>query len=161
MVHASLKSLESYQPVLRHPTWGKALDWLRAMPVDIAVGQYEIVGQDMFASVMEYDTVPREEARFESHREHVDLQYAIAGTEGIDWCPRDELGSDGPFGNDVQFWLPPTAPSTTLVSSPGRFSVFFPEDAHRPKVRILSCRVRKLVMKVNVRLFALTGYDQK
>lgn len=154
MVHASLDSPGSYQSVICHPTWERALDWLRAMPVDIAVGKHEIVGQEMFASVMEYETVPREEARFESHREHVDLQYTIEGTEGIDWCPRDELRPDGPFGNDVQFWLPPTAPLTTLVSCPGRFSVFFPEDAHRPQVRITSSRVRKLVIKVNVKLLA-------
>lgn len=152
MLHASLIDPGTYDTLLVHPAWRRALDWLRALPADIAAGKHEIVGLDMFASVMEYDTVAREEARFESHREHVDLQYAIEGTEGIDWCPRAELQPDGPFGDDVQFWLPPTAPLTTLVSCPGRFSVFYPGDAHRPKVRIGSIHVRKLVVKVHTKL---------
>ena len=152
MVHACIDNPAMYQHVLCHPTWERALVWLRALPADIAIGRHEIVGEDMFASVMQYDTVPREEARFESHREHVDLQYAIEGTEGIDWCPRAELLPDGPFGDDVQFWLPPTTPFTTLVSCPRRFSVFYPDDAHRPKVRIGSGHVRKLVVKIHTKL---------
>jgi YhcH/YjgK/YiaL family protein len=154
MLHASLSDPGTYEALLSHPAWMKAIGWLRALPADIPNGRHKIIGEDMFASVMEYDTVPREAARFESHREHVDLQFAIAGTEGIDWCPRAELEPDGPFGDDVQFWLPPVTPVTTLESSPGRFSVFFPSDAHRPKVRIQSVHVRKLVIKVHVRLLA-------
>ncbi len=152
MLHGSLSDPGTYETFLVHPVWTKALGWLRALPADIPTGKHEIIGEDMFASVMEYDTVPREAARFESHREHVDLQYAIAGTEGIDWCPRAELQADGPFADDVQFWLPPVTPVTTLESSPGRFSVFYPCDAHRPKVRIRSFQVRKLVIKVAIRL---------
>ena len=154
MLHASLSDPGTYETLLVHHVWIKALGWLRALPADIPTGKHEIIGTDMFASVMEYDTVPREAARFESHREHVDLQYAIAGTEGIDWCPRAELQPDGAFGDDVQFWLPPGTPVTTLENCPGRLSVFYPGDAHRPKVRIQSVHVRKLVIKVHLKLLA-------
>lgn len=154
MLHASLSDPGTYESLLVHPVWRQALGWLRALPADIPTGKHEILGKEMFASVMEYDTVSRDAARFESHREHVDLQYAISGTEGIDWCPRAELVPDGPFGDDVQFWLPPATPITTLESSPGRFSVFYPSDAHRPKVRIQSVHVRKLVIKVHLKLLA-------
>ena len=154
MLHASLADRGTYDTLLGHPVWLRVLEWLRDMPAGIPLGRHETLGEGMFASVMEYETVPRETARFESHREHVDLQYTISGSEGIDWCPRAELETDGPFAEDVQFWLPPAAPFATLVSPPGRFSVFYPSDAHRPKVRIQSLHVRKLVIKIDIRLLA-------
>ena len=154
MLHASLADRGTYDTLLLRPAWLRALEWLREMPVGIPLGKHETIGEGMFASVMEYETVPREAARFESHREHVDLQYTISGSEGIDGCPRAELETDGPFADDVQFWLPPTARFATFVNSPGRFSVFYPGDAHRPKVRVDAGRVRKLVIKVDVKLLA-------
>jgi YhcH/YjgK/YiaL family protein len=154
MLHAALHEPDSYEPLLRHPIWQRALGWLRALPTDLALGRHEILGPDMFASVQEYDTVDRAVARFESHREHVDLQYTLVGEEGIDWCPRSELQPNGPFANDVQFWLPPTTPFATLVNSPGRFAIFYPGDAHRPKVNVGPVPVRKLVIKVHLNLLA-------
>lgn len=154
MLHASLHEPDSYEPFLGHPTWRRALDWLRALPSDIALGRHDILGPEMFASVQEYDTVDRTSGRFESHREHVDLQYTLAGVEGIDWCPRSELLPDGPFADDVQFWLPPTTRFATIVNSPGRFAIFYPGDAHRPKVDAGPSPVRKLVIKVHLRLLA-------
>ena len=154
MLHGFLADPGTYDELLVHPTWARALEWLRVLPADIALGKHEIIGEDMFAAVQEYDPVDREAARFESHREHVDLQYTISGTEGIDWCPRIGLEPDGAFANDVQFWLPPTASFVTLIQSPGRFSVFYPSDAHRPKVDVGGGRVRKLVIKVNLKLLS-------
>ena len=154
MLHGFLADPGTYNTLLVHPVWGRALEWLRVLPADIALGKHAIIGEDMYATVQEYDTVAREAARFESHREHVDLQYTISGTEGIDWCPRGELEPDGPFANDVQFWLPPATPLVTLIQSPGRFSVFYPSDAHRPKVDVGGGRVRKLVIKVHLKLLA-------
>ncbi len=154
MLHGFLADPGTYDPLPTHPTWNRALEWLRVLPADIALGHYELAGPEMFASVQEYDTVDRAVARFESHREHVDLQYTIRGTEGIDWCPRSELEPTGPFANDVQFWLPPPAPWVTLVQSPGRFAVFYPSDAHRPKVSLGFGPVRKLVIKIPLKLLA-------
>ena len=154
MLHACLADPGTYDTLLVHPMWRRALDWLRALPAGAALGTHEIIGRDLSASVQEYDTLDRSAARFESHRQHVDLQYTLAGTEGIDWCPRGELQPDGPFRDDVQFWLPPATPFVTLVNAPGRFAVFFPSDAHRPKVRLADPHVRKLVIKVNMRLLA-------
>lgn len=152
MLHASLSDLGTYEALLTHPTWRSALEWLRGIAPDIALGTHQIQGDQMFASVQEYETVGRDQARFESHREHVDLQYTIQGEEGIDWIPRSLLEPNGPFAKDVQFWLPPAGIYSTVVNTAGRFSIFYPEDAHRPKVRVASERVRKLVIKVNVAL---------
>ena len=155
MLHAALHEPGTFEPWLVHPTWRRAIDWLRAMPSSIPLGIHEILGRDMFASVQEYETIPRAEARFESHRQHVDLQYTLEGAEIIDWAPRHTLQPDGEFDveKDFGFWLPPAEPVTALLNAPGRFAIFFPADAHRPKVRAAGTdKVRKLVIKIRMEL---------
>lgn len=155
MLHGFLDDPSTSEPLRMNPTWRLALSWLASIPSDIAVGRYNLYGQSMFALVQEYQTQPREQCRFESHREHVDLQFTLSGIESIDWCPRSQLKPDGDFSldHDVGFWLPPTEPVTSLVQSPRRFAVFYPEDAHRPKVNTTTPeKVRKLVIKVPVKM---------
>jgi biofilm protein TabA len=152
MLHASLNEPGTYESLLVHTTWLRAIEWLCAIPADIPLGTHRILGDQMFASVQEYETLSRAEARFESHQKHVDLQSTLIGEELIDWCPRSVLSPDGGFADDVQFWHSPTSPFSTLVNTPTRFSIFFPTDAHRPKVRGGTSRVRKLVIKVDMAL---------
>ena len=157
MIHGSLHAPTTCEPLRLHPAWRLALAWLKGMPAEIPLGTHYLHGESIFAMVQEYDTLPADQCRFESHREHVDLQYTIAGREIIEWAPRGTLRPDGDFSveRDVGFWLPPEGPSTALVQVPGHFAVFYPEDAHRPKVRIPGHpHVRKLVIKVPVRLLA-------
>ena len=155
MLHGDLREPGSYAGLDSHPVWRQVFQWLRELPADAALGHYEIQGEQIYVSIQEYSTLARHEARFESHERYVDLQYTLSGLEGIDWAPRGSLTADGPFGNDVQFWLPPSEPVTTLCQSPGRFAIFHPVDAHRPKVRLGSQdRVRKLVVKIEKALLA-------
>ena len=155
MIHGYLPEPGTYVGLERHPVWKAALDWLRALPADLAPGEYELRGRDQYVSVQEYATLPAAEARFESHRHYVDLQYTIAGAEAIDWLPRQELVPEGVFANDVQFWQPPTGPLSQLVQTAGRFVIFDPEDAHRPKVAVPGFpRVRKLVIKTALSLLS-------
>lgn len=149
MYHGSLDEPGTSAVLEAHPVWKRAFDWLRTLPPNAPLGTVELLGRDLWASIQEYATMARDEARFESHREHVDLQFTLSGGECIEWCPRCALEPDGPFENDVQFWLPPPTPVSSLVQTAGRFAVFHPEDAHRPKVAMPThSGVRKLVIKV-------------
>jgi len=153
MIHGYLPNPGTYVGLERHPVWKSALDWLRSLPADLALGEYEIRGREQYVSVQEYATLPAAEARFESHEHYVDLQYTLGGAEAVDWLPRSELVPDGPFTRDVQFWLPPAKPLSQLVQTAGRFVIFFPEDAHRPKVAVPGHpQVRKLVIKTALSL---------
>ncbi|MFM7213864.1 MAG: YhcH/YjgK/YiaL family protein [Verrucomicrobiota bacterium] len=155
MHHGHLDEPESYAGLISHPVWNQVFQWLHRLPADAAVGHHELRGEQIYVSIQEYCTLARHEARFESHVRYVDLQYTLSGLEGIDWAPRGSLRPDGPFANDVQFWLPPSEPVTTLCQSPGRFAIFFPSDAHRPKVRLgPHDPVRKLVVKIEKALLA-------
>ena len=152
MIHGDLTGPDPDLGLLRGETWATALNWLRRQNSATEIGRHELLGPDLYAVVMEYETLDRSETRFESHREFVDLQCTLHGEEIIDWCPRQALVPDGEMEQDVQFWLPPVVSWTPLVQVPGRFSVFFPADAHRPKVRSNGNRVRKVVIKARLGL---------
>lgn len=151
MLHASLGSQETWSPFLRSSSvWTRCLDWLKTLTPETPQGNHELDGPSLYASVQEYTTQGRELCRFESHREHIDIQYTIAGIETIDWIPREALSPDGPFGNDVQFWHA-AADYTPITQAAGRFSIFFPGDAHRPKViHGQPTHIRKVVIKIPV-----------
>jgi YhcH/YjgK/YiaL family protein len=151
MLHATLNDPGTWMPLLgRHRVWLRSLDWLKRLTPETPLGTFELDGPRWYASVQEYQTLERPACRFESHEEHIDIQYTISGSEYIDWCERGTLQPDGTFTNDVQFWLPPQEAVTALHQTPGRFAVFLPSDAHRPKVADLQPGpVRKVVIKVH------------
>lgn len=155
MIHGRLQDADSERFILSGPVWAEALDWLREEASNAREGRHELSGSDVVAMVMEYETFARSAARFESHREFVDIQCTLDGDEEIDWSPLEGLVPDGPFEQDLQFWVPPASGWSTLCQSAGRFAVFFPGDAHRPKVHHSTGRVRKVVIKVRARLLDL------
>jgi len=105
-------------------------------------------------NVMEYATLPREECTFESHRRYVDLQFTLAGGEFIEWRRAPELEISGPYAQDkdLQFYRPAAA-STRLHMPPRHFAIFYPTDAHLPKVADgVHASVYKAVVKVGLHL---------
>ena len=155
MLHASLHSPDTYGTILKkHPVWTPCLEWLKTLTPETPLGRYDLERDLIFGMVQAYTTLPRDQCRFESHREYVDLQYTIQGEEIIDWIDRDSLSPEGIFENDVQFWKPPVGTCIALLQTPGWFAIFHPEDAHRPKVMARNpAVVKKVVIKVNSQFF--------
>ena len=118
------------------------------------MGITQLRGDDIYVNVMTYKTLPTDQCRYESHRKYVDLQYTITGAEVIDWLDAGDLKADGGFelDRDLQFYLP--APTRSQVHMrPGYFAIFYPSDAHRPKVSDgVHGEVFKLVIKMNLDL---------
>jgi YhcH/YjgK/YiaL family protein len=54
-------------------------------------GKYEIMGEQIYAVVSEYQTSPSEERLWEAHREYVDLQVVIRGEEVIEVSPLSQM----------------------------------------------------------------------
>lgn len=150
MIYGSLNESDEFAFLLNQPAWRRAFDWLRAMPKQPEIGKYPILGDEMFAMVMRYDTGQPAESRFESHRQFIDLQYTIEGGEWIAWSPSSLLTADGDYDKerDLQFYNF-AEPTSQVWMSPGRFSIYYPSDAHLPKIADgKSADVYKAVIKV-------------
>lgn len=136
--------------------WSEALNWIHEHAATADLGIHQLRGESMFVNVQAYDTEPRERCRFESHRRYIDLQYTINGREGIDYRNRADLQDDGEYDaeKDLLFHRPADATSTLTVTG-DYFCVFFPEDAHRPKVALKGPGpLRKLVVKIDLKLLS-------
>lgn len=126
-----------------------------AMDFDLSQpdGEYEVQGRDLYAVVVSYDTEPAEQRRFESHKKHFDVQIVVEGKErddvavGVDVLKVSEAYDDK---KDFQFYEQP-GEYLSFPLVPGRFAVYYPNDAHRPNCNLDGVsRVRKICMKVRI-----------
>lgn len=173
MLYGHLSASDSYAHLLSNPAWKLAFDWLKSVTVATPAGIQKLQGDDVYVNVHGYDTLLREQCRFESHRRYIDLQYCISGGEAIDWSLASGLTPDGAYDvdRDLIFYQSPDSrlpdsrisrvaasaglPVCALPMYPGSFAIFHPSDAHRPKVRDQKNRsVFKLVVKIDRKLIA-------
>lgn len=149
MIHDELKNWRRYATPGTHLY--SAFEWLAtkwnpAMPD----GRVDVVGDDVFALIQGYPTRAEADCRFESHRKYLDIQFVHDGAEGMGWAPVESLEVSDPHSDekDVAFFRQPAIWSRADVRA-GQFTVFYPEDAHEPGIRIEGASaVKKVVMKV-------------
>jgi len=112
-------------------------------------GVHEIQGRDVYAIIARGDGVGRERAMLEAHREYLDIQYVIEGTDVIGWLERDfvERVKD-PYvaEKDLEFFY--DRPASWVQVPAGSFAVFLPQDIHAPLAT--SQYAHKAVVKVKL-----------
>lgn len=121
---------------------------LKSLPL----GRVDIEGEEVFASVQEYTTMPADTCRYESHNEYFDIQYVAEGEEQFGYAKRDGLAEEAPYNeaDDIVFFKEPVQGGTVLLKA-GDCAVVAPEDAHKPRCQAgTPCKVRKIVVKVKV-----------
>lgn len=128
----------------------EGLEWIKNTDLDnIADGRYDLNGIN-YANVQSYNT--KDEALFEAHRNYIDIQYVIKGTEmcGIsDYCQaKTEIEYDNQ--KDIEFLSVNHKDYVTLKEK--EFLILFPQDAHQPSMNVDGkCNfVKKVVVKVHI-----------
>ena len=131
----------------------KAYDFLaREDLADLPLGRIDIDGDNVFANVQEYETVPAPDKRMEAHRRYYDVQFVVSGEELIQYSPIEGLIEIGSFDEEADFGAFGTPPGcSSIVLRAGQLAIFAPEDAHKPGCSFGSAKpVRKVVVKVLV-----------
>jgi len=128
-----------------------ALDFLRETDIAaLASGKYEIRGDEVFAMVQSYETLPVEEGKWEAHRQYLDVQYVAAGEERMGYANVDSLTVSQPYAEDKDV-LFLEGPGDFLTVKAGTFVIFAPQDAHMPCLAVADPRpVKKVVVKVRM-----------
>jgi YhcH/YjgK/YiaL family protein len=154
MIYGNINDLDLHSPLLSNPAWQDAFKELKAIGSDHPLGITQLKGEAMYMNVMKYDTLPRKECKFESHRKYVDLQYTICGSEIIEWRRSSELETDGTYDEIKDLLYYHMNESTAKINMlPGYFCIFYPSDAHLPRVTDnLNPSVYKVVIKVGLDL---------
>jgi biofilm protein TabA len=131
--------------------WDRAFAFLKNMNLDtLSPGKYPIMGDQVFATVTEAPSRNKEDVKWESHKHYVDLQYIIKGKEMIGVADTSKAAIIKPYSPDVINY---TAEGKYYITEPGTFFLFFPNDAHRPTIKVDGYDiVKKIVIKI------VTGY---
>lgn len=95
----------------------------------------------------------RQNGPFEVHRRYIDLQLILEGSEQMDWLPLRLHEEAFPFSTekDIGFFEDASTETLPLRMLSGQFAVFFPEDAHKPLLRLHHSQVKKAVFKIPVK----------
>lgn len=130
----------------------KAYDFLSRNDLSsLPLGRVEIDGDEVFANVQEYETVPASDKHFEAHRRYYDVQYVVCGEELMQYAQLADTVAVQDFDTENDFGLYESSLTVTDVAlHSGDLSVLAPEDAHKPGCTLgeTPSRVRKIVVKV-------------
>lgn len=111
------------------------------------------LGEGVFVMEQAYETKPRAEGFFESHRRHIDVQVVVAGEEVMELVDITRIAVETPFDPERDLVIYGDGPDPSLLrATAGDVALFFPADVHMPSLRLRAgpAVVRKAVVKVPV-----------
>ncbi len=129
--------------------WEQAFAFLKDQDIEnIQPGKYQIDGDNVYASVAEAPNMDFDKTSWESHRRYNDIQYVIKGKEriGITSLSSATVTRDYDEAQDISFY---TAEGGLHSFQPGKFFIFFPQNLHRPGIKVNDYEpVKKVVIKI-------------
>ena len=153
MIYDKLDNLETYKGLSDDIYEG--LKFLKQATPDLATGVHEI-NPRVKAIVSEYETKAVNENGYEAHRENIDIQYLLSGTEKIACLPLEYLKETKPYNEavDAAFYEERDVKPQELLLGNGYFAIFYPQDGHMPQLSVVEpMNVKKVVIKIKPHFF--------
>ena len=150
MIADILKNNHLYESI--SPRIKKSLEYITKTDFSaMEPGRYELDGSNIFALVQAYDSIPREQGKWECHRNYIDIQYIAEGVEqiGVNNIGKMKVTTEYNPEKDIAFL---SGDGDYVTFSKGSYGIFFPEDAHQPKIAPgnVPGKVKKVVIKIKV-----------
>ncbi|MDR3339999.1 MAG: YhcH/YjgK/YiaL family protein [Candidatus Symbiothrix sp.] len=132
--------------------WKKSFRFLASQDLQgMALGRYELEGADLYVNISEYTTKNEEDAKCEAHIKYIDIQYLIFGEEKIGVLPLSDTKDATPYDAEKDIYFMKPDYDKYYLADAGRFFIFFPDDAHRPSVKVAeNALVRKAIVKLKI-----------
>ena len=112
-------------------------------------GRHDVSGDELYYMIQSYDTKSPFEAKFESHREYIDVQMVISGEEVIRFESTGKLPPCEEYTFDYELYnMNKDFDSVRLCR--GELAIIFPGELHAPCICSEGAdrAVRKLVIKI-------------
>ena len=145
MIFGNIKDKERY--IGLHPAFRAAFEFMESA-AGKEVGKYEIDGKNLYAMVQEYvGKEPHE--KFEAHKKYIDIQYIISGREIMESTALNMCGQMSDYNEvkDVQYYTCHGL-KTKIQAGEGDFAIFYPEDVHKPGIKMDDSIIKKVVVKI-------------
>ena len=149
MILDTLNNIEKYAAL--NPLFPQAIEFIKnADFANLPLGRNEIMGDDIFANVMEVQPRTKEEIPVEVHKKYIDIQIPISDDEVMGYIPLAELPA-GEYNEQNDVTLYPIGLLATDYVNVKRtmFTIFFPQDGHAPAVTPV--KMKKVIIKVAVK----------
>jgi YhcH/YjgK/YiaL family protein len=130
--------------------WERVFDFISKNDLkNLEIGKYTIDGENIFASVSEYETRLPANGKWEAHKKYLDIQIVLSGKELIGIAPVKESTVVVPYDETKDVMFVETSAGKDYQAQPGTFFIFFPTEAHRPNMMDgQQEKVKKIVFKV-------------
>ena len=129
--------------------WDEVFAFLKNHDLDtMSVGKYVIDGDNVYATITQNPTKDMDSAKWESHRNYIDLHMVIKGEEKIGVADITKLTVTMPYdaSKDVANY---SGEGKFYTALPYTFFLFFPSDAHRPNITTGGNKPdKKIVIKI-------------
>lgn len=133
------------------PNLRKGLDFLEGLRgSELPPGKVEIDGDRVYASVQAFNSIVTDSPKMEAHIKYIDIQFVLSGEEVIVWAPLEKMTVTKPYDKTKDSCNGTVQPQdlSRFVLRAGQLAVFYPEDAHGPKLAVgASMPVSKIVVK--------------
>ena len=149
MIYDEIKNIERYRGISKN--LDTAIDFLEKTDLNsLPLGKTEILGDKVFANVMEAQAKAENELSFEIHKKYMDIQVDIEGTEEI-LIGLNGFKENEPFSPEKDFGSCTAEKSARMVMGSGRFIVCMAQEPHLPSAAAGDDRrLKKWVIKVAV-----------
>lgn len=128
--------------------WDSAFAFFKKPLETMAPGTYTLIPGVVTATLSETKTKSKEEAKWESHRQFIDIQYTFGGKEIIGMTDSSKATVIQEYKPDIMFYK---GDGKFYTSDPQHFFLMFPTDLHMPVLKTEGYDViKKLVIKVAV-----------
>ena len=127
----------------------RAFEYLKSVDLNnIECGKYEIDGNNIFISIMEYTTKNIDECLWEAHKKYIDIQYVISGSEKMGYINVNNISIINGYNSDNDILFGEGVGQFTIVKE-GEFTIFTPNDGHMPSLNVNNPEVvKKAVIKI-------------
>lgn len=149
MIKDKLKNAHIYYPMSENLK--KGLEWLLSQDlVNIKPKKYIIDGESVWANVQEYET--KDEAKYETHRKYIDIQYMIKGKEFVGVTDKTNCSTCVEYNSDTDLeFMDIKVKEEYQILNEGDFLIFYPTDAHKPSINPdEKLKVKKVIVKVSL-----------
>lgn len=151
--HQSVNTVDFYEQYQRNPQqWNALFKWLSETDLKaLPAGRHAIEGSDMVASVEDDKNAPYGVNPSESHRQKIDFQYCVSGTERFGLLDHTTSTPNCEYKPDVIHYDYDKDLTQLYDSTPDRFFLFFPDDWHIAKINndTDDQQIRVIVVKID------------
>lgn len=146
-----IDSFENFNTYLNlNPNFKYALDYVNNNQLEgFELGEYEILGKDVFIIIAEDNEFSQNKNIIEAHRKYIDIQFPLIGELKIVWKSLFDcklINTDYDKSKDAMFFDDNPDFEINLIKN--KFCILFPNDAHfaTPPSNYL----KKAIIKVKV-----------